>query len=1114
MGSNGVLYWNIRGLLPLSNKTKILYLRDLTILKNPLIIVLTETHLNSNILNAEVNIPGYTLYRSDREGRTHGGTCIYTRNDLATQQLVSHSNSVCETLVLKVKTLEIILVSIYRPPDTSLEAFTEAISLSKAAIDDTLEKDPKTKTILQFGDYNFPCISWPSKRIYQKEQENRNNKASEKEQAELFVDFMEENFLENLSLSPTRGRNILDLILSNNPQMVGPITITISSHISDHSMLEFQLNHPYTQPQDDGPKEKPYTTNFHKYRLDKGDAEDWMKYESLLREVNFDALVEGMNVKERLLKYYDILEKVVDAVFRKKKQYLETLEDEKDDENKRKPKNKIPKEIRLLMRQKHEISERIKKCKDWEKTFELSKQLEDKEIQLKEHYKERMLKVENEAIKRIKSDPNYFYTYAKKSSKGVSQVGTLVEADGSLCSDAFQKSECLRKQYESVFTIPNPKYIIKDPKMFYDIPDYALDLCDQCARQEVHLCPLDGWLVAQEEQGCGVDCSVSRGAAVHSVMCPAVHSVVQDYTQDSVQISGHDGWVADNDDESYRRRNPLNPEIANIYFNHQDIMDVITKLPNSASPGPDGMPPCLFKRAPLQISLMLENIFKLSFETGEIPDMLKLGMITPIHKGGSTSDPANFRPISLTSHVSKTAERLVREELVRHLEMSDKMDKCQHGSRRGRSTLSQLLEHHDEIIRMLENGENVDSVYLDFSKAFDKCDIGILMYKLKALSVTGKLLRWIHSFLSNRKQQVVVDGKSSKITDVKSGVPQGTVLGPLLFLIYIHDIGNNISAIKKVYVDDTKVKKGVKTEDDVEILQADLDKIYQWAKDNNMTFNGKKFQVMRYGQNEELKNNTLYLTEDANEVIERFETVKDLGVIMSEDATFNEHIEAVAKKVRQKTGWVLRTFFSRNQNFMKTMFKTLIVPHVDYCSQLWMPTTPKGIETIEKLQKHFFNRIPPIRQLNYWDQLKEMKMLSLQRRQERYRILYTWKILEGLIPNCGVSVKLEGGRVGRKCTIPTRNTQARVAVQTLREQTYQVHAPRLFNSLPADIRNITKCPLEDFKMALDVFLETVPDEPRVSGLTPGGCAESGPSNSLLHQVRRAAGVSRLAGSGG
>ena len=134
----------------------------------------------------------------------------------------------------------------------------------------------------------------------------------------------------------------------------------------------------------------------------------------------------------------------------------------------------------------------------------------------------------------------------------------------------------------------------------------------------------------------------------------------------------------------------------------------------------------------------------------------------------------------------------------------EKMDSCQHGSRKGRSTLSQLLEHHDEIVKILEKNENVDSIYTDFEKAFQKCDHGKMMHKLKSLGVTGKLARWIQNFLARRKQKVVVEGRTSSPYLVLSGVPEGTVLGPLLFLIYLSDLGENISAIKKVYVDDTK----------------------------------------------------------------------------------------------------------------------------------------------------------------------------------------------------------------------------------------------------------------------------------------------------------------------
>ena len=255
---------------------------------------------------------------------------------------------------------------------------------------------------------------------------------------------------------------------------------------------------------------------------------------------------------------------------------------------------------------------------------------------------------------------------------------------------------------------------------------------------------------------------------------------------------------------------------------------------------------------------------------------------------------------------------------------------------------------------MLERGENVDSFYLDFAKAFDKCDINLLLHKVKALGISGKLGRWINSFLTSRKQHVIVNGTKSKESQVISGVPQGTVLGPLLFLIYIADIGENVEAKVKVYVDDTKAKKAIKSEDDVESLQADLDTMYTWAKENNMEFNGTKFQVMRYGKNSEIKENTTYFTDDMKDVIERFEKLKDLGVIMNDQANFADHLEKALKKARQKLGWILRTFFSRNTWFMKHMFKTLVMPHIDYCSQLWMPVDGAGVLSLEKLQYDFF----------------------------------------------------------------------------------------------------------------------------------------------------------------
>ena len=304
-----------------------------------------------------------------------------------------------------------------------------------------------------------------------------------------------------------------------------------------------------------------------------------------------------------------------------------------------------------------------------------------------------------------------------------------------------------------------------------------------------------------------------------------------------------------------------------------------------------------------------------------------------------------------------------------------------------------------------------------------------------------------------------------------------------------------------------KLIKAVTDEKDCEDLQEELDILYKWADENNMKFNGKKFQVVRYGKDENLKNETLYFTENTENIVERQEVVRDLGVLMSDDATFKDQIEKVAKKVRQKIGWVLRTFYSRKTLLMKTLFKTLVVPHIDYCSQLWMPIKPVEILKVEKLQKDFLNRIPELRGENYWQKLKSLKMISLQRRQERYRIIYIWKILEGQAPNCGIeSTGSDDKRQGRKCKVRNIQMGAKASAKALREQTFQVNGPQLFNSLPPFLRNMTKCSVEIFKEELDKYMMTIPDEPSVPGLTPTALTpDARPSNSLLHQRPRQTG---------
>ena len=235
------------------------------------------------------------------------------------------------------------------------------------------------------------------------------------------------------------------------------------------------------------------------------------------------------------------------------------------------------------------------------------------------------------------------------------------------------------------------------------------------------------------------------------------------------------------------------------------------------------------------------------------------------------------------------------------------------------------------------------------------------------------------------------------------------------------------------------------------------------------------------------------------EVIEQVNTCRDLGVTMSDDATFNDQVEKVTSKAKQKCGWILRTFYCRNTSFLRRMFNTYVQPHTDYCSQLWAPVEGPQMDKVENVLRSFTAKIPQIKHMNYWDRLKALKMNSQQRRFERYKIFYTWKVLEGRVPDCGIVVE-DNITKGRRCKI----RQLKPRVRSLREQSFQISGPRLFNKIPNKIRNMTKCTEADFKEALDSFLTRIPDEPRAPGLVPGAVTEECKmTNSLLWQVDRA-----------
>ena len=540
-----------------------------------------------------------------------------------------------------------------------------------------------------------------------------------------------------------------------------------------------------------------------------------------------------------------------------------------------------------------------------------------------------------------------------------------------------------------------------------------------------------------------------------------------------------------------------------IILSQNDFSKSIDEIKADSSAADDGFPAILLKKCKANLTYPLLILWEESFNKGFIHPMFLHQLITPLYKGkGSRCQAANYRPISLTSHVIKLFERVIRNKLVNFLEENYILNPNQHGFRRGRSCLSELLAHYEEILENANNGKGTDTVYLDFAKAFDKVDHCLLLKKLKAIGIKGKLFNWIKAFLSNRKQEVVVDGFKSFIFAVISGVVQGSVLGPILFLVFINDISSTLCTSNlKSFADDTKLSQSISCQTDANKLQDDLNRVMKWSIENNMALNESKFEFLKhnYSFDSSLMEmpysyfNSCYKTLNSS-LIDCKDTVKDLGITFSSDLNFRVHIANIVKQANNKAAWILSVFKSRSKNDMMMFYKTYVRSVLEYCCPLWNPSGPNAITSIkllEGVQRSFTSKIPSLYNQNYWQRLQSLSLMSLQRRRERYIIIYMWKILTSKAPNdIGISFYMDQ-RSSIKAIIPGIPPQR--SNTSCFDKSFFVLGPKLWNILPSKC-TLSLHSLDNFKQQLGIFIQQFPDLPPCSGyFSPN-------SNSLLDWV--------------
>ena len=333
-----------------------------------------------------------------------------------------------------------------------------------------------------------------------------------------------------------------------------------------------------------------------------------------------------------------------------------------------------------------------------------------------------------------------------------------------------------------------------------------------------------------------------------------------------------------------------------------EVEEKLIKLNVNKSQRPDEINSELIYEISKELTKPLTALFNKYIKTGIIPQDWRDASVAPLHKKGSKNKAENYRPVSLTSIMSKIIESMVKESIIKHLDRYALIRESQHGFTRGKSCLTNLLDFFEEVTKILDNGEAVDLIYLDFAKAFDKVPHCRLFKKLEAHGIRGNILNWIKEWLNNRRQKVCIDGEFSDWANVTSGVPQGSVLGPLLFLIYINDIDENLIAKIGKFADDTNLGKSVSSAGEVQKLKDDLVNLEKWSSDWQMLFNTEKCSVIHLGSKNSKQQYNL-----CGNLLRESESERDLGIIVDCSMKFTEQCNTAIKKANSILGLIRRT---------------------------------------------------------------------------------------------------------------------------------------------------------------------------------------------------------------
>ncbi len=788
---------------------------------------ISETWLDSTVLDSDLSIPGYwTPFRRD-VSRHQCGTMVYVSKTLPAKRRLDIEPKDAEIVCVEVQVAgrKILVNNCYRAPHFDVVDFCSAAT---GVIDDYSNE---FEEIIFLGDMNGRnVLFW-------------NGDKTNTEGRALYASFNSLGF-DNMIHEPTRivgdTKSCIDLLFTNNPFMFSKIGVREKIvEICDHCPIFATMEYNYARPQ----CYKRWVWNF-----DKGDYD---KFRTMLLNAPWEICYDGRNVDSTVKKWMTLLLMVSEACI---PHYQATIRpSDKDFMNS---------DLRKLMRQRDRLKDTYKETNDETVGDEFRRCRNLVVSECRKADVETKLK-KDDAISQTEISSKKWWKILKESlSSATPGADGPISDNGFITTDNVRKVDLFNLFFASQSTLDESQAVLPNER------------------------PIDSRL-----------------------------------------------------------------KIAQLVVQPEDLYKVLSKLDPSKATGPDGIGNRILKEAAVPLAQPLSNLLNYCLSLGSFPDIWKIANVIPLYKKDDPLLCNNYRPMSLLPCISKVFEKVLFNHIFTFLRHNRLVKRNQSGFTPGDSTINQLIAMCNELYQCVDEGDEMVAVFLDLSKAFDKVWHKGLLYKIEHIGVCGKLLDLVTSYLSNRKQMVSISGCTSSLTNLKAGVPQGSVLGPLLFLIYINDISDDLKSNSFLFADDTSIFQRVYKGNiarAVALINQDLCTINDWAKQWLVTINAKKTVAMLFSKKRTPSVMLPVFIGGTNLIV--VDEHKQLGILFSKDLSWTSHIKQTTAKCNRLLGMLSKNKYIWSRLSLEVCYKSFIRPILEYGNMIYDCCTIADSEEIESVQ--------------------------------------------------------------------------------------------------------------------------------------------------------------------